>query len=305
MLWHAANMEAHECASPLVTPGWLEASLGGDDLLVVDSSADMSPSAAGGYVGLRDQYTAGHIPGAVFVDVVDELSEPGAVLPLTRPGSERLGAAFGALGIGEETLVVLYDSTTGSWAARVWWLLRSVGHDRAVVLDGGLRGWKAQGRALEGGEVIRMPADFVARERPEVWVDQERVLAVVRGEDHGHLVNAISRRPAGLPAEFATAFTHQIPGSTAVPYPDLLDRDSGALLPAEELQRLLPDVAGPGRTVVYCGSAIGAATAALALVSLGRNDVAIYDGSLAEWLADPTAPTEIKDVDPPGASSGR
>ncbi len=129
------------------------------------------------------------------------------------------------------------------------------------------------------------------------------VLAVVQREEHDHLLNAISRRSVGLPAEFATAFTHQIPGSTAVPYPDLLDSETGALLPGSELEQLLPGVAGPERTVVYCGSAIGAATAALALVSLGREDVAIYDGSLAEWLADPNAPTEVKDVDPPGASS--
>lgn len=193
-----------------------------------------------------------------FVDVVDEVSEPGAVLPLTRPGSERLAAAFGALGIDAETMVVLYDSTTGSWAARVWWLLRSVGHDRAVVLDGGLRGWKAQGCDLEAGQVVPTPTAFVARDRPEVWADQERVLAVVRGEEHDRLLNAISRRPAGLPAEFATAFTHQIPGSTAVPYPDLLDSETGALLLGDELRRLLPDVSGPGRTVVYCGSASGA-----------------------------------------------
>lgn len=187
----------------------------------------------------------------------------------------------------------------------MWWLLRSVGHDRAVVLDGGLRAWTAQGRDLEAGQVVPTPTDFVARERPEVWADQERVLAVVRGEEHDHLLNAISRRPDGLPAEFATAFTHQIPGSTAVPYPDLLDPETGALLLGDELERLLPETPGQGRTVVYCGSATGTATVALALVSLGRNDVAIYDGSLAEWLADPKAPTEVKDVDSPGASNGR
>lgn len=285
-------------AAPIVDPDWLAAHLGDDDLLVIDASADMSPSTPGAYVALRHQYLAGHVPGAVFADVVDTLSEPGAPLPLTRPGSRRLAAAFGAFGIGEETMVVLYDSSTGSWPARVWWLLRSLGHDRAVVLDGGLRAWTAQDHALEAGESAPTCADFVARERPQVWADQDQVLAVVRGAKPDHLLNAISRRPAGLPAQLATAFTHQIPGSIAVPYPDLIDAETGALLPEDGLERAMQLVPDTGRTVVYCGSAIGAATAALALVSLGRSDVAIYDGSLAEWLADPDSPLEVKDVDP-------
>lgn len=293
--------------SPLVDTTWLEAHLDDRDLLVIDASADLSPNTPGGYVSLRDQYLAGHLPGAVFADVVDALSEPDAALPLTRPSSEQLAAAFGGLGIGEETMVVLYDSTTGSWAARVWWLLRSLGHDRAVVLDGGLRLWTAQGRALETGQVSSSPAGFVARERPELWADKDSVLAVVRGHEHEHehdtLLNAISRKPAGIPTEFATPFTHQIPGSTAVPYPDLIDDETGTLLPEDDLRGALEDVPDSERTIVYCGSAIGAATAALALVSLGRNDVAIYDGSLAEWLADPDAPLEAKDMAAPRGSS--
>lgn len=262
---------------------------------MVDASADMSRSSPGGYVDLHDQYLAGHVPGAVFANVVNALSEPGAALPLTRPETERLAAAFGALGIGDETMVVLYDSSTGSWAARIWWLLRSLGHDRAVVLDGGLGAWTTNGGVLENGEVGLAATEFVPHERPEVWADQDRVLAVVRGEEAATLVNAISRRPPGVPDEYATAFTHQIPGSLILPYPDLINEESGTLLSREESENATSGIPASGRTVIYCGSAIGAATAALALVSLGRSDVAIYDGSLAEWLADPDAPTEVKD----------
>ena len=280
--------------SPLVDAEWLKAHLDDDDLLVVDTSCDMSPDRPGGYVSLRAQYLEGHVPGAVFADVVDTLSDPEAALPLTRPTSEQLSAAFAALGIGADTMVVLYDSTTGSWAARVWWLLRSVGHDRAVVLDGGLRAWTADSSPLEPGLVAPHSAEFVARERPELWADKASVLATAHGEGDDRLLNAISRMPPGMPPEFATAFTHQIPGSIAMPYPDLIDPDSGTLLPTDDLDALLRDVPTTGRTVVYCGSAIGAATTALALVSLGRNDVAIYDGSLSEWLSDPEAPLEAK-----------
>lgn len=201
--------------SPLVDTTWLEAHLDDRDLLVIDASADLSPNTPGGYVSLRDQYLAGHLPGAVFADVVDALSEPDAAL----------------------------------------------------------------------------------------WADKDSVLAVVRGHDHDTLLNAISRKPAGIPTEFATPFTHQIPGSTAVPYPDLIDDETGTLLPEDDLRGALEDVPDSERTIAYCGSAIGAATAALALVSLGRNDVAIYDGSLAEWLADPNAPLEAKDMAAPLGSS--
>ncbi len=96
-------------ASPIVDPDWLTAHLEDDDLLVVDASADMSRSSPGGYVDLHDQYLAGHVPGAVFANVVNALSEPGAALPLTRLETERLATAFGALGIGDETMVVLYE----------------------------------------------------------------------------------------------------------------------------------------------------------------------------------------------------
>ncbi len=188
--------------SPLVDTEWLKAHVDDDELLVVDTSCDMSPDRRGGYVSLHDQYLEGHLPGAVFADVVDALSDREAVLPLTRPSSEQLSNAFGALGIGADTMVVLYDSTTGSWAARVWWLLRSVGHDRAVVLDGGLQAWTADGLPLEGGAVALNEADFVAHEHPELWADKASVLATACGEGDDRLLNAISRMPPGMPPEF-------------------------------------------------------------------------------------------------------
>nr|WP_092861001.1 rhodanese-like domain-containing protein [Quadrisphaera sp. DSM 44207] len=138
---------------------------------------------------------AGHLPVAVFADVVGALSDPDAALPLTRPGADRLAGAFGRLGIGDRTTVVLYDATTGSWAARVWWLLRGLEHDRAAVLDGGLRAWTAQGRPLEAGCAAPAPAAFVAPESPRVWADRDDVLAVVRGEQPATLLDAISRPP--------------------------------------------------------------------------------------------------------------
>jgi thiosulfate/3-mercaptopyruvate sulfurtransferase len=290
---HSDLMERYRDPSPLVSAKWLADHINDDDLLIVDASAGMSSSVMGGYEAFRDRYRARHLPGAVFADVVDALSEPDSALPLTRPTSSRLAAALGELGVGEDTMVVLYDSSTGPWAARVWWLLRSLGHDRAAVLDGGLQAWTSAGHPVDSGGVSPTSKTFIPHERPGVWVDKQDVLAVVRGEKSGTLLNAISSRAVAAD-DPVSAFTHQIPGSTARPYPDLISPATGELLTDSELADSLGDLPPGSPVIAYCGSAIGAATAALALVHLGRDDVAIYDGSLAEWLSDPTAPLEIR-----------
>jgi len=276
--------------APLVSAQWLADHLGAADLVVVDASvvSYTQPNGKPGSLSGHEQYIAeGHIPGAVFADLIEEFSDPEGRFPFTRPDAERFAAAAGALGIGDTTTVVVYDTALGQWASRLWYLFRAFGHNRVAVLDGGLPKWTAEGRPVEAGEVpatqvSTSTSPLAAAEQPWFWVGTDEVAAIVDGTRPGALV-------CGTPARDFAA--RHIPGSTSAPVARLLDRETNAFLPVPELQEVLADVlAAPGPIVVYCGAGIAAAADALALALLGRDDVQLYDGSLGEWTADPAAP---------------
>ncbi|HTL41386.1 MAG TPA: rhodanese-like domain-containing protein [Pseudolysinimonas sp.] len=267
---------------PLVSTQWLADHLGADDLVVLDASvvAWARPNGGTGYVSGHEQYLLdGHLPGAVFADLIDELSDPEGRFPFTRPTARRFAAAAGALGVGNDSTVVVYDSGHGQWAARVWWLFRAFGYDDVAVLDGGLTAWRAEQRVLELGHVEPVPRVFAPVERPELWVDKSYVEGVLAGEHEAALVSA---SPS---ADFAR---RHIPGSASAPAARLVERERRTYLDDAGLKGVLAPALG-GRVVTYCGGGIAAASAALALTLLGERDVAVYDGSLAEWVADPEA----------------
>jgi thiosulfate/3-mercaptopyruvate sulfurtransferase len=187
--------------------------------------------------------------------------------------------------------VVVYDASVSQWASRVWWLFRAFGYDRVAVLDGGITKWKAEGRATDLGHVEpRDGAAFDAVERADSWVDKDIVTAVVAGTETATLICAVP------PKEFAGETGQRsrlghIPGSLSAPAARLVSRETNAYLPFSELRTIFADaLESPDRIVVYCGGGIAAASDALALVLLGRDDVALYDGSLNEWSADADAP---------------
>jgi thiosulfate/3-mercaptopyruvate sulfurtransferase len=278
--------------SPLVSAQWLADHLGADDLVVVDASvvSYTQPNGKPGSLSGHEQYIAeGHVPGAVFADLIDEFSDPEGRFPFTRPDAARFAAAAGAIGIGQGTTVVVYDTAVGQWAARFWWLLRAFGHDAAAVLDGGFTAWSASERPVERGHVEPSPAAFTPVERPEVWVDKVDVERIVAGDSEAALVCAVP--PKEFTGETPTrARAGVIPGSRSVPAVKLVDREARTTLPDEDLRDLLAPVLGAPRVVAYCNGGIAAAAAALQLVRLGETEVAIYDGSLNEWAADPDAP---------------
>ena len=286
--------------SPLVSAQWLADHLGADDLIVVDASvvSFTQPNGKPGSLSGHEQYIAeGHVPGALFADLIEDFSDPEGAYPFTRPDAARFAAAAGALGIGAGTTVVVYDTALGQWAARFWWLLRAFGHDDAAVLDGGLTAWAADGRPTERGHVEPVPAAFDAVERPDVWVDKAYVERVVAGDEQAALVCAVP------PKEYTGEIPSRdragvIPGSSSLPAGRLVDRDARTALPDAELHKLLGPILGAGqhrapRIVTYCNGGIAAAAAALQLVRLGETEVAIYDGSLNEWAADPDAPLVV------------
>jgi thiosulfate/3-mercaptopyruvate sulfurtransferase len=287
---------AQVLTSPIVSTQWLADHLGGGHLgggLVVLDASVLSitlPSGAWAYLSGHEQYLVeGHLPGAVFADLIDELSDPEGSYAFTRPDAERFETAVGELGIDNETTVVIYDSGVGQWAARLWWLFRAFGYDRVAVLDGGLTKWRAEGRALETGHVPAEPALFEARERPELWVDKEFIAGVLQGDHDAALICAAPAKEFTGEVVARVRAGH-IPGSTSTPAVRLVDRENRAYLPHVELRNIFAPALGRPRIVTYCGGGIAAASAALALTLLGETSVAIYDGSLHEWAADPSLP---------------
>jgi thiosulfate/3-mercaptopyruvate sulfurtransferase len=169
----------------LVSTKQLLERLGRPDIAVVDASVskidDIWPSD-------RAAFESGHTTGARFADLVSDFSDPQAPFAFTRPTAARLASAAGTIGLTNRREIVVYDNTTGIWAARLWWLFKAFGHDKAAVLDGGLTAWRAESGPLEQGPSALEPTDFAGTEPPGFFVDQNEVLAIVEGRARGRLV---------------------------------------------------------------------------------------------------------------------
>lgn len=272
----------------LVSTEELAAESGADDLRVFDCTVFLRRSDDGPYRAEpgRADFEAGHIPGSAFLDQVAELSDPDSALRFTALDPDRLAAAFAARGVGPDTRVVLYDRAFNMWATRVWWLLRSIGFDRASVLDGGWKAWTTDGRdQATGAGTAHPPAELSAAPRSGLIVGQDEVEAAT-ADDQVCLVNALSPEVHdGSDTSYGKA--GHIPSSTNVYAVSLVDPETHRYRPIEELRSTF-DGAGveDGRIITWCGGGIAATSDAFILTALlGRSDVGIYDGSLSEWVA--------------------
>lgn len=282
-------------AAPLVSAQWLQQQLEHPTLRILDCSQLMQkrPDGSFGFVPARDDFAAAHIPGSNFVDVAGELSDSANPLPLMMPAVEQLAATWMRLGIGDGCAVVLYDRGNHAWAARVWWLLRVCGFDNAAVLDGGWQAWQAAGFATE--QTVRpYPAtqQFTLRPRPGLMADRRQVQAAL-GDPRTLLLHSLPR-PMFTGEVVAYARPGRIPGSENLYCELLVDPDSKCFHPPVRLRELFGSTRalGSDRVITYCGGGIAASSNALALTLLGHGDVAVYDGSLSEWAADPRLPME-------------
>jgi thiosulfate/3-mercaptopyruvate sulfurtransferase len=278
--------------SPLVSTQWLADYLGSSSLVVLDATVlpFASPTGKPGFLSGHEQYLVnGHIPTSLFADLIEVFSDADAALPFTHQSPEGFAAAAGALGIDNETTVIVYDSSVGQWAARLWWLFRAAGYDRVAVLDGGYTKWVAEERDSEFGHLEPTPTTFVAHERPDLWATKSDVEDVLAGTATAALV-------CGLPPkefsgeEGSRARRGHIPGSISAPAGRLVDRETNALLPESALRETFGPALDQPRIVAYCTAGIAASADALALTVLGHSNVAIYDGSLLEWTADDRLP---------------
>jgi thiosulfate/3-mercaptopyruvate sulfurtransferase len=266
---------------PLVSTDWLAAHLNDANVKVVDASFKMP-----GVTPLpREDYLKAHIPGAVFFDV-DAVSDHSSSLPHMFPSAEQFSRDVGALGIGNDDMVVVYDA--GGWVAgpRAWWMLLSYGHGKVRVLDGGLKKWRAEARPVESGAVTPKPATFkTAFDAGRVRTLQQMV-ANVAGQAEQVIDARASDRFEGRVGEPRPGLRPgHIPGSRNVPYNNLFDAATGAMKPLDQLRKAFMgagvDINKP--TVTTCGSGVSAAVLTLALYRLGVRGSGLYDGSWAEW----------------------
>lgn len=265
----------------LVTTGWLADHLADPALRVLDASWYL-PSAGR---DARAEYVAAHVPGARFFDL-DAASAHDTDLPHMLPAPEAFAEYVGALGVGDEHEIVVYDGSGVNLSApRVWWMFRVFGHDRVSVLDGGLGRWRAEGRPLVAGDEPHEPARFTPRPRPEMVRDLAAMAAHVAAGDRQIVDMRSAGRFAGRDPEPRQGLRGgHMPGSVNLPFNELVNPDGTVLDEAALRARLAAAGIDPRRPLVAsCGSGTSACALLLNLDRLGAEDAALYDGSWSEW----------------------
>jgi len=285
---------AKERGDTLVSPEWLRAHLGDDDIRVVDVRGKvLPPGSSPRYVAKRADYDAAHIPGAVFVDWTVDIVDRSDPVPVQVATPAAFATKMGELGIGDDTLVVAYDDYDHIFAGRLAWALRYYGHDAVRLLDGGFRRWVSEGGPVVSDAPLPPPARFSPKTRAELRRTADEVMAALGRDD----VLFVDARPPDQYAGLVSAAGRggHIPRARNVPYARLIDAQTGAFLPPDELARVFGE-AGidvrrlPREVVVYCNGGISCTVPLHALRILGRDDVAVYDGSWNEWGIDETRP---------------
>lgn len=275
----------------LVNAEWLNQHLNDRDLVVLDCTVLFEQSADGGFqlVNGRANYEAGHIPTAGFADLMGNLSDADSPYRFAVPSATQFAAAMAALGVGDDTRVVLYDASGSAWAARVWWMLRWVGFDRAALLDGGLGAWTAAGHPLSPKPANKSAQKLTINLRPELIVDRDEVFAAI-GDDSINIIDAL---PAAQYSGEVSMYGRpgHIPGASNVPMTAALD-ETGRFRSGDELAALFGGDRDE-RAINYCGGGIAASANAFVLTRLGFEDVAVYTASLQEWATDPANPLEV------------
>jgi thiosulfate/3-mercaptopyruvate sulfurtransferase len=265
----------------LVSTEWLARHLNAPDLRVVDATWHMPGSGR----DARAEYEAQHIPGAVFFDI-DEIAAEGAKLPHMLPSPEKFSARVRKLGLGDGNRIVVYDAHGLMSAARVWWTFRVMGHKDVAVLDGGLPKWLAEGRPVEDAPPPPRERHFSARLNHTLVKDKATISRNLRNQRFQVLDARSAGRFQGTePEPWPGRRSGHIPGSRNLPFTELLDPKDKTFLPADALAAKFGaagiDLKKPVAT--SCGSGVTAAILALGLHLIGHEDVAVYDGSWAEW----------------------
>jgi thiosulfate/3-mercaptopyruvate sulfurtransferase len=283
----------------IVSTEWLAENLDDPSLRIFECTTYLLYRPAGSDAAYdvgsgREDYGNGHIPGAGFLDIQNDLSDNDAPAHLRfrmLPATE-LAAAFANQGLGDEFRIVLYTRGATQWATRVWWMLRSIGFDNVAVLDGGWEKWSGEGRADETDSVSFASATLTSNAREGTFVGKDEVRDAM-DNSAACVLNALAPDlHSGENARYGRG--GRIPGSVNVPASSLLDSQSNTFV-TPELALAAFDAVGvtrEGPTVVYCGGGIAATLDAFLMHQLGHQAISIYDASMSEWAKDAALPIE-------------
>lgn len=265
----------------VVSPQWLHEHLNDAQVVIVDCRFALSAPQQG-----RDQYQTGHIPGAFYLDLNEDLSSPvkthGGRHPL--PEVHQLAAKLSQMGINQDTLVVTYDDSQFAFASRLWWLLRYMGHEHAAVLDGGFAAYQAN-YPVTAIVPESVPGNFTAMPQANLVVD---IQAVKMRKDQAGVVVVDSRayeRYLGNHEPIDPVAGH-IPGAVNYPW-QLITNEQGFALPHSDLQTHYADLSNASEVIVYCGSGVTACVNLLALEIAGLKRSKLYAGSWSDWCSYP------------------
>jgi thiosulfate/3-mercaptopyruvate sulfurtransferase len=262
----------------------------------VDCRFDLQREAWG-----REEYLAGHIPGAVYAHLNEDLSSErtgrNGRHPL--PAVDALAATLSRFGIDRDTQVVVYDQDAGLFASRLWWLLKYLGHDAVALLDGGWAKWTRERRPTRSGPESRRATAFIPSPKPEMRIAIDDVMA--RLEDRATLlVDARATDRFEGRAETIDPVAGHIPGAINHFYKWNVT-DEGTMRPADVLRENFERVLGgrtPDQAVMYCGSGVSACHNLLAMEHAGLPGAKLYPGSWSEWSSDPSRPIETGPAKP-------
>jgi thiosulfate/3-mercaptopyruvate sulfurtransferase len=237
----------------------------------------------------RDNYLQGHISTAGMLDLTRGLSDASNRLAFTLPSPEQLQGEFRKYGIDDESHVVLYSTSHLMWATRVWWMLHWAGHKNVMLLDGGYPRWVAEDRPVDNNPTPYPTSNMTVRPQPGLWATRDEVRAAI-GDGATCTINALSPDVYTGTAKTNYGRPGHIPGSRNVFYDSILDGQT--FRPAAEIEAAFEraGVRGAKRVITYCGGGISATVDAFALKLIGVENVAVYDGSMSEWAADPALP---------------
>lgn len=242
----------------------------------------------------RNDYRQGHIPGAVYAHLDEDLAGPiipGQTGRHPLPEVELFAQKLSQWGIDNQTQVVAYDAAGGAMAARLWWMLRWLGHEAVAVLDGGWPRWQSEGQPSRSGVESPEPRRFIPHPRPELLLNADEV-EKIRLDPTYRLFDARSADRYRGENETLDPVAGHIPGARSLPYAGNLGPDGRFLAPKELADRFeaqLEDIPAE-RAVFYCGSGVTAAHNVLALSLAGLGEARLYPGSWSEWITDPNRP---------------
>jgi thiosulfate/3-mercaptopyruvate sulfurtransferase len=275
---------------------WLLAHLDDPRVRIFDCSVEMRPQPVGKSILIsgRDDWVRAHIPGSHYLSMPDELSAPTGNILYGLPSGAKVEAVLRSHGINDGDTIVLYGAGYLGPVVRSWWVLTASGAQDVFILDGGFEGWRDAGLPLTDTIDPILPGNFTAKPRADLSANADEVAAGIADPDVV-LVNALA------PEQFkGTGGAHygrpgRIPDSVSVPFRDLLRPGTSWFKSKDEIRAILEaaGVLGRPRIISYCGGGIAASGTTFALHLIGRDDAALYDGSLTDWAADPDRPMAV------------